>query len=67
MKKQRETPAKEANIVTAPLIKSTATKQKQAAEDAVTAKSKADADNKAALVPPLKSPKKKKNKTSTRE
>ena len=67
MMKQKESPGKEAIVVIAPLLKSTATKQKKTAEDAVTAISKVDAGNTATLVPPLKSPKKKQNKTSAKE
>jgi len=69
MMKQKETPTKEAIVFTAPFPKSTAKKQKKkAVEDAVTAKSKDNASNKATpYAPPLKSPKKKQNKTSAKE
>jgi len=52
-------------VVTAHLLKSTATKQKKSLEDAVTDKSKDDVGNKASLAPTLKLPKKKQNKTTT--
>ena len=49
------------------MLNATATKQKKAAEDAITAKSKVDASNKATLTQPLELPEREQKKTSATE
>ena len=63
MMKKKGIPAKKAIVITAPLPRSTVTKQKEAVKDVVTAKSKYDSGNKATFTPPLKTQKKKQTKS----